>query len=352
MTYFQIISNELLVGFAVSFILSIFALLTFRWHKSLSSDDNIGIQKIHQGDIPRIGGITIFISIVTQSYLLNNDLSENINIILFSVSFVFISGFAEDITKKIRPRWRLIASFVSGTFLFIFLDIKITETGFSFFDYILGYYFLCFLISVLAITTMSQAMNIIDGLNGLSIGSGILMLIAISFISLSEEDFFIYQLSLCFLVSILGLFVINFPFGKIFLGDGGAYMLGMFLAILVILMPERNSNISSLSSLLIVSYPVYETLRSFFRRVFSKDLYWFNPDDQHLHSICFNWAIKKLLVKRFTANILSSLCILILPFLSSCLAILYYDNVLMLFISLLIIIILFEIMIFIGRKLI
>ena len=348
----DLVSYENLIGFLISFFISMIIVITFKWHKKLSSDHINGIQKVHEGSIPRIGGIAIFFSILAQSLILNNDLSEKILLFLFLISFAFIAGLAEDITKKIRPRWRLVASFLSALLLFIFFDTKITDTGLIIIDYILNYYFISFLLTVLAIATMSQAINIIDCLHGLSMGSAILMLLSIIYISSAEGDAYVYQLSLIILLAILGVFIINFPFGKIFIGDGGAYMIGIFLATLVILMPERNPQVSSFTSLLIVSYPIYETLRSFIRRVFSKELSWFNPDDLHLHSICYDIAVLKLNLNKYYANILASLVILTLPLISSLFAIFYYNDVEMLFIALMIIIMLFEFMIYMGSKLI
>lgn len=351
MNNIHLISYEYKLGFLISFFISIIILITFKWHKKFSSDYSNGIQKIHEGSVPRIGGIPIFISVLFQSLMLNNNVSEKIFLFLFFVSFSFIAGLAEDITKSIRPRWRLIASFISAFLIFLFFDTRITDTGFIVIDYILNYYFLSIALTILAIATMSHAINIIDGLHGLSLGSAILILITVISISSSEGDLYLYQLSFCFLLAVLGVFIINFPFGKLFLGDGGAYMIGIIIATLVILMPERNPQVSSLASLLIVSYPIYETLRSFIRRVFSKKLHWFNPDDLHLHSVCYDIAVLKFKFKKHSANILSSLVILTLPLLSCCLAILYYDDVEMLFIALLIVIMLFELMIYLGSKL-
>ena len=113
---------------------------------------------------------------------------------------------------------------------------------------------------------MCHAINIIDGLNGLASGTCIIILTSIAILSGMSGDGDIKLVALLVLAPTLGFFLLNFPRGLIFLGDGGAYFLGMTVAFVAINLPTRNPEISSFASLLIVSYPIYETMRSYVRR--------------------------------------------------------------------------------------
>lgn len=90
---------------------------------------------------------------------------------------------------------------------------------------------------------------------------------------------------------VMGFFLINFPFGKLFLGDAGAYFAGYFVAIMAVMLPARNPEVSPWVSLLILGYPVTETIVSIVRRMLSHDAHPGEPDSAHLHHIIHrNWA--------------------------------------------------------------
>ena len=92
----------------------------------------------------------------------------------------------------------------------------------------------------------------------------------------------------------MGFFLVNWPRGKLFLGDGGAYFLGFTLAWIAVLLPERNSSISPWTSLLICSYPIIEVGFSIYRRKFLReDASATQPDAVHLHTLANKrWAKK------------------------------------------------------------
>jgi UDP-N-acetylmuramyl pentapeptide phosphotransferase/UDP-N-acetylglucosamine-1-phosphate transferase len=135
-----------------------------------------------------------------------------------------------------------------------------------------------------AVGGVANAVNIIDGFNGLASGTVVICLGALGFIALGAGD--VALAHTCFIVAavVTGFFVVNFPFGKLFLGDGGAYFLGFVLAWLAVMLCARNPSVSPWASLMACGYPIFETLFTIVRRV------WANshpgaPDSQHLHSL-------------------------------------------------------------------
>ena len=109
-----------------------------------------------------------------------------------------------------------------------------------------------------------------DGLNGLAAATAMLMIASFGLLAEKFGDTELAMICFLLIASGAGFVVWNFPFGKIFLGDSGAYLLGALAATLSVMLPERNAEISPFSSLLIVIYPFYELIRSFVRRVFGQ----------------------------------------------------------------------------------
>ncbi|MBK7655484.1 MAG: glycosyltransferase family 4 protein, partial [Betaproteobacteria bacterium] len=97
-----------------------------------------------------------------------------------------------------------------------------------------------FAFTAFAIAGLSNPINIIDGFNGLASGAVLISLASLGLIAFQVNDLDLMRM--CFILSgaTLGFVVLNFPFGKIFLGDGGAYLLGFTLAWTSVLLLLRN----------------------------------------------------------------------------------------------------------------
>ena len=95
--------------------------------------------------------------------------------------------------------------------------------------------------------------------------------------------------------SLLGFLLWNYPRGLIFLGDGGAYLIGFWIAELSLLLVLRNPTVSKWFPLLLCFYPIFETLFTIYRRVIVKRINPGIPDAAHLHQIIYKrvvrWAI-------------------------------------------------------------
>ena len=139
--------------------------------------------------------------------------------------------------------------------------------------------------TVFAIVGLLNAVNIIDGFHGLGSGSVILMTGAFGVVAAVVGDAQLLLIAVVLVAVLLGFLMFNFPFGHIFLGDGGAYVSGFWLACLAVMLPERNTELSVWLSLLIVSYPVIETVYSIFRKTVRRRSSPLQPDGWHLHML-------------------------------------------------------------------
>ena len=208
---------------------------------------------------------------------------------------------------------------------------------------------LSIIFTILSIAIFSQATNIIDGLNGLALG--ICLTIFLSFYILSElyNDSAINIFSLILMGLIFGLLVLNFPFGKIFLGDGGAYFLGILIAVISIIFSETYSQISPFYILLLLFYPIYEILRSIFRRVFLKTGDLFQPDNLHIHSQIYKFFVKND-KHSLKYNSISSAIILIINFCFMMWATFFHSEKYILIIGILLYILIVEALVYFVKK--
>ncbi|MDA7760249.1 glycosyltransferase [Amylibacter sp.] len=273
------------VGFSVTFIISAIIVMSERLHGKFTFDLQYGVQKTHIKPTPRVGGIAIITSIFIVCPIIDIQHMPVFKIICLGSLPVFCVGLLEDITKKISVKTRFLAALLSG-FLFIYISgYSITDAGISFLNLALAIPIFSILFTLFCISGLINSFNLIDGFNGLSSGTAIILLLAFACISNQVGDITLTNISLLLAISIIGFFAFNFPLGKLFLGDGGAYLLGYIIAALVILLPVRNHEVSPWISLLIVIYPTTETLASILRRKFSKNKVISAPDRNHLHHL-------------------------------------------------------------------
>jgi UDP-N-acetylmuramyl pentapeptide phosphotransferase/UDP-N-acetylglucosamine-1-phosphate transferase len=275
----------ILSGFLMSFSISLLIVLSKPLHTHLSSDTLQGDQKFHQGDVPRIGGIAIFVSLVAAWFFFFPD-PVFAKILLASLP-VFLTGLWEDIFKSVSSLRRLIAALIAGA-LFIYLSgYTLTSTDIYLFDVVFAALYLFPILTIIAVAALSNAINIIDGFNGLASGSVVLMALAIAYLGYQSADMLVMQLALLFAAAVGGFFVVNFPRGLLFLGDAGAYLNGYILGVLAILLVERNEQITPLVLLVIFAYPIIELLFSIYRKTLRKGHRPDHPDKVHFHMLVY-----------------------------------------------------------------
>jgi UDP-N-acetylmuramyl pentapeptide phosphotransferase/UDP-N-acetylglucosamine-1-phosphate transferase len=151
-------------------------------------------------------------------------------------------------------------------------------------DTLLTYPWLAIAFTAFALAGVTHAFNMIDGLNGLSGYTALWILGAYGLLAYAYDDYVVIQICLLLAAPTLGFLFFNWPWGKCFLGDGGAYLLGFACAWIGVVLVERHPQISPFAPLLICSYPVIEAFYSMARRAVlgrSSGL----PDREHLHQI-------------------------------------------------------------------
>ncbi len=202
---------------------------------------------------PRIGGLTLVIGYGVGMSFLSPDVFEMALILGVSTIPVFLGGLGEDTGFDVSPIRRLLLSFVSAAMAAVLFNtwIEILVNALWFLTY--GPVSLIF--TIILSGGIAHAVNLIDGLNGLAMGVTMLIAGGLAGLAYSVGDTTILTLCGVVLASVAGLFVFNFPIGKIFLGDAGAYSMGHLLTWIGILLLSRNPQIAPFSVMLMFFGP-------------------------------------------------------------------------------------------------
>lgn len=281
----------LIIAFLVSLILTGLLIRYRSWHLHFSGDHDLaGPQKFHHDVTPRIGGIAIFCGYCIAfgvEILLNPAIAKPLAVIALCALPIFLAGLAEDLTKRVGVKVRLVAAFVSGLLFCYFFSITTIRLDIQLVDTALNYPALSVFFLAFAISGLSNAYNIIDGFHGLASMVAIIAATGILYIAYKVQDPLVMNLALITIGSIAGFFIWNYPRGLIFLGDGGAYWIGFLIALASILLVVRNPAVSPWFALMINAYPVFETLFTIWRRAIHQRRSPGLPDGAHFHSLIY-----------------------------------------------------------------
>lgn len=300
----------LLVAFLVSAAVTLLIVRSSQGHAARAADcDFSKPQKFHAVPVPRIGGVGIVLGLLAGVAVVWSSMGAAAGyfflLLLACAAPAFLAGVVQDFTEALTPRGRLVATALSAVLAYVAMDAAIRFTAIPGLDWIVSFAGGSVFITVLAVAGIANAVNIIDGFNGLASMCVILMLVALAYVAFQVEDPLIGSLALAGIGAVLGFFLWNFPAGLVFLGDGGAYFLGFFVSELSILLLHRNpGEVSPLFPLLVCIYPVFETLFSIYRRSFLRAVPPSLPDGIHLHSLIYRrvlrWAVGSRSAKSIT----------------------------------------------------
>ncbi len=284
----------LLVAFGCSTAATFLVVHSKERHAHWSADHDLsGPQKMHVKAVPRVGGVGILAGVCGGAAVaagLHAELRWELLLFVACTLPAFGSGIWEDFTKAISPRRRMVALALSGLLGVLLLDGKFTHSGWALLDDMLASHGLLWLGSlgaIFAVTGISNSVNIIDGMNGLASMCAVMMALGLAWIAWHVGDGLVCGVALATVGATLGFFLWNYPRGLVFLGDGGAYLLGFIVAELGILLAARQPQVSMLAPLLLVAYPVMETLFTMYRRRFIQKRSMTQPDGSHLHTLIY-----------------------------------------------------------------
>lgn len=309
LTYKIIYNIELiqLLGFIIALFLSYLLTPLIRSRAvKLGLLDKPGQRKIHGTPVPRLGGVSIYVSLfLTSLIFITYYWNCNACIIgTFSLlgifaggTVIFFLGLLDDI-EPLQPVLKLLIQILAATVAWL-LGIKILSVvnplyhaDFGFFEFSVGgpglqfTLFVSYILTLLWIVGITNAINLVDGMDGLA--TGISLISAIAFWALSV-DYRVNQPAVALMAgtlagALLGFLRWNFNPARIFLGDSGAYLTGFVLASLSIACAIKKVTFAIIAPALILIFaiPIADTVFAVIRRILSKKSI-LEPDTGHLH---------------------------------------------------------------------
>ena len=251
---------------------------------SMGMDRATGVQKFHVRPTSRLGGVAIVLGVFTGVLLSTDSLGW---VLTLCAVPVFAGGLVEDMTHQVGPSARLFLAIVSASASYIWLGIGVHHTDVWPIDQLLALPFAGYLVTMLVVAGFTNGVNIIDGFHGLAAGTAAIMMTSFLVMAWQAGDAFMVQLCGLSIACVAGFLLLNWPRGKIFLGDAGAYLLGFWVVEVGLLLVTRNPGISPMAPVVVGIFPLIETLFSMCRRKFVRHHPVNHPDALHLHTLVY-----------------------------------------------------------------
>ncbi len=266
-------------------------------HAHFSHDQtDTGPQKFHSIPTPRIGGVAMLLGLTAGGIYLT--LLELIPIwheygLLVLVALpAFMGGLIEDISKKVGVQERLLLTMFSGVSAVWILGAAISHLNIPIIDLAFEWYPFAVIFTFIAVGGVANSINIIDGYNGLAGGFSLLASGCLAYVANHVGDQLVLSGVIALAGATVGFLIWNWPKGAIFMGDGGAYLLGFLLAELSVLLVIRNPAVSPWFPLLLLIYPIFETSFSIYRKKFLMGGSPGKPDGLHLHMLIYKRIVR------------------------------------------------------------
>ena len=319
----------------------VFLLVSFLW-QPLFNIFNLkqykSVQRVHLGEVPRLGGLIFYIFFWVVWFLEVIQYPIYFNILISALPF-FVVSFREDLYQNISPKIRLMAMLSSVIIFFYTNPMNFPMIDILFIEDLNQSYPFNIIFFGFSVIVLMNGMNLIDGMNGLFGFTALFQLLSLCFISYLVNDVMLLHISLFFSISLIIFLFLNFPFGRMFVGDSGAYVYGFIISIITVYLFGRYENLYTWLAVLILFYPCMEVLFSYVRKLTNKQSP-LDPDRFHLHSIIQKMLFIKLknVTKSNSLTTISLFPFWLLPFVF---CILFHDNLLLIFISLIFLIMMY-----------
>lgn len=263
-------------------------------------------QRVHAGETPRVGGIGIAcgwtlalaaLPLLQKAGMAGNLQWERLHLLewLLVLAPAFVGAVVEDMTQRLRVSFRLLLTLASGVLAVVMLGAAVSRLGFAWVDALWQAQPLAGVaLAVLAVAGLPHAFNIIDGYNGLAASVALVVSLALAHVAMQVGDRELAAAAVTLAAATAGFLVWNWPLGLVFAGDAGAYLWGLVIAVISVLLVQRHDIVSPWFPVLLLMYPVWETLFSIYRKLWRGD----SPgmaDALHLHHLICRRLIRSVL---------------------------------------------------------
>ena len=282
-TYFCVYFGALLLALLATPLVILLA-------RRLKAIDSPGLRKIHNTPVPRLGGIALAVSMLAMSVCvlaLDNSIGQafrgiqpQVIALLAGAVLMLITGVLDDI-HGLRARVKLAAQ-IAAAVVVCTAGIRIDQITVA--DWFtLDFGWLAWPITIFWIVGITNAVNLIDGLDGLAAGICAVACGVIAVLAIWTGQAMMAVIMLALLGSLTGFLVFNFNPARIFLGDSGTYFLGFVLGAGSVMCSTKSSTLLGLTlPVLALGVPIFDTLFSILRRILERRSI-FAPDRRHIH---------------------------------------------------------------------
>lgn len=238
-------------------------------------------RKIHNKIMPRLGGLAIFGSFLIGYILYGSNTPQMLSILIGSF-IVFVMGMIDDI-NPVRAKYKLLVQIIASLVVVFYGKIYVSHVS------LMGVAFdipspLNYIGSCFFIVALVNAINLMDGLDGMASGISSIYFLTIAIIAYIMNSFTGLEitLSVIMLGATLGFLIYNFPPASTFMGDSGSNFLGFMIAVISLVGFKVTTFTSLIIPFVILALPIFDTLVSIFRRLL-KGQGIAEPDREHFH---------------------------------------------------------------------
>lgn len=236
-------------------------------------------QRFHWGHVPRLGGVAMLagwalssVRLAAAPYLGDvgfMGMSWSVWLAWMLVVLpAWVGGAFEDLTQRLSVGRRLLLTGSSGVLAVLLLDASVVRLDWAWFDPLWGHWpVLGMMVAALAVAGLPHAFNIIDGYNGLASVVAMITALALAYVALKVGDWPLVGVLVSLAAATAGFLFWNYPRGLLFAGDSGAYLWGVVIAVAAVLLVQRHAEVSPWFPMLLLIYPVWETVFSIYRKV-------------------------------------------------------------------------------------
>ncbi|AIF44602.1 glycosyltransferase family 4 protein [Virgibacillus sp. SK37] len=268
-----------ILAFLTTLISLIITPIVIKYAKKLNATDKPNYRKVHKDPIPTLGGLAIFMSFLIGLVILQ-PVSEYHLAIVIGAFIIIILGFFDDLFD-LSPKVKFLTQIAVASLVVFWGGLQVEFINLPFGGQI-EFGFFSSVITIIWIAGITNAMNFIDGLDGLAAGVSSIALMTIAIMAITMGNIYVATMALILFFSTMGFLRYNFNPAKIFMGDTGAMFLGFMISVLALLGFKNVTIISFIIPIFILGVPISDTLIAMVRRYINKQPL-SSPDSSHLH---------------------------------------------------------------------
>lgn len=282
---------------------------------AIGATDKPDKRRVNKKEMPTIGGVAIYLAYFISMFFFQPLPTEQVMPLFLAATVIIITGVIDDV-KELSPKLKMLGILIAALIIYFMGDIKMTTISFPFLDtYQLG--ILSFPLTIIWILAITNAINLIDGLDGLATGVSIIALTTMGIIGYFFLNFMNIPLTIMIFTLVfaaLGFLPYNFNPAKIFLGDTGALFLGFMISVMSLQGLKNVTFISLIIPIVILGIPITDTVYAMLRR-YLNHMPISSADKHHMHHRLMSIGLthRQTVLTIYTISIIFSIISLLFP---------------------------------------